>query len=189
MFGLFRKQSIHEPIKKQREDAANSGIGPLILAGLDCDQLPGAHGAFGSATNPIPVNGSIGELKYLGKLRGETGQALMFHRLGSFGSPVVKNLVDRYEVVCLDGTQWNILDFDLYHPRRSKLAPPGYTLTPYNKDLGMDLPYAFGTNALVSDFPFGLPEAVIALYGESPGANFARKISERLQKYEFRRPA
>ena len=187
MFGLFRK-SVHEPVEKQREDAAKLALGPVILGGADCDEVPGGQGPLSSLGNPIPVNGPIGEIKYLGKLRGKTGNALLFHRLGSVSSPAVETPVDVYEVVCLDGTQWNRLYFDSYHPRRSNLAPPGYTLVPYNKDLGMDMPFAFGVNELVPDFPFGLVEAVVQLYGDSPGQAFARKIEERLKQHDFRHP-
>lgn len=186
MFGLFKKV-IHEPIEKQREDAANSGIGLAILNGADCDEVPGGQGPLGSLGNPIPVNGLIGEIKYLGKLRGKTENALMFHRLGSVGSPAIKDPVDVYEVVCLDGTQWNKLHFDCYHPRRSNLAPPGYALVPYNKDLGMDMPFAFGVNEHVPDFPFGLPEAIVRMYGDSPGQALARKVEGRLKQHDFRR--
>jgi len=163
-------------------------LGAQYLNGLDCDQLLNGQGSFGSLENPIPVNGSIGEIKYLVKLRGNTGEPLMFHRIGSMGSSVVKNPVDCYEVVCMDGTQWNHLHFDRYHPRRSNLCPPGYTLVLFNKSLDMDIPYGFGCNTLASDFPYSLSDAIISLYGESPGRAFARRIDERLQVYSFTRP-
>lgn len=195
MFGMFKKPSVHESVEKQREDALNSIdaafreiMGPQMVGGLDCDQLPGGKGDFGSLNNPIPVNGSIGEIKYLVKLRGITGEAVMFHRIGSMGSSAVENPVDCYEVVCMDGTQWNRLHFDFYHPRRSNLAPTGYTLIPFNKSLGMDIPYGFGYNGLVSNFPHSLPDAVVNFYGESPGRAFAKRIEERLRKHQFQRP-
>ncbi len=193
MFGLFKKKDIHEPVEIQRKEAIDSIaapfreiIGQQYLNGLDCDQLPNGRGVFGSLENPIPVNGSIGEIKYLSKLRGNTGNALMFHRIGSMSSSVVDNPVDYYEVVCMDGTQWNQLYFDCYHLRRSNFCPPGYTLMPFNKSLGMDIPYGFGCNRLVSNFPYGLPDAIINLYGERPGAAFARRVKESLQKYSFK---
>lgn len=195
MFSVFKKPSVHEPIEKQLEEALSSiaepfraVLGEKFTDGLDCDQLPNGKGVFGSLDNPIPVNGSIGEIKYLVKLRGKTGEALMFHRIGSMGSSVVEDPVDCYEVVCMDGTQWNRLYFDCYHPRRSNTCPSGYTLVPFNKSLGMDIPYGFGSNGLVTNFPHGLPEAIISLYGESPGGAFARRVEERLRKYSFNRP-
>lgn len=194
MFGIFKKASIHEPVEKQREEALNSvttpfrsTLGRQFLNGLDCDQLPTGKGIFGSLDNPIPVNGAIGEIKYLVKLRGTTGEAVMFHRIGSMGSNTVENPVDCYEVVCMDGTQWNRLYFDCYHPRRSNIAPPGYTLVPFNKSLGMDIPYGFGCNEMVSNFPYDLPDAIIAIYGESPGRAIAKRVEERLNKHQFYR--
>lgn len=196
MFGLFKKPSFHEPVEVQRKEAVGSVAAPFreimgakYLKGLDCDQLPNGRGVFGSLENPIPVNGLIGEIKYLVKLRGTSGEPLMFHRIGSMGSPVVDDPVDCYEVVCMDGTQWNHLHFDCYHPRRSNICPPGYTLMPFDKSLGMDIPYGFGCNSLVSDFPYGLPSAIVSLYGESPGRALARRVEERLQAYSFKRTA
>lgn len=184
MFG-FLKKSIHEPLDIQRRDLGQSAA---MLEGADCDEVPGASGPLGSLTNPIPVNGAVGELKYLVKLRGSTGEAVMFHRLGSVGSPVTENPVDLFEVVCLDATQWNRLYFDCYHPRRSNFAPPGYTLMPYSKDLKMDLPFGFGITGIVENFPHGIPLAVQETYGEM-GEALARRITERLRRHTFTRPA
>lgn len=196
MFGIFRQKVIHEPVSKQKEDLIQSlGGGEFgsvlaqsMLSGLDCDMLPSVQGEFGSRNNPIPVNGSIGEIKYLVKLRGETGQPILFHRVGSLSSKVVKNPVDCYEIVCVDGTQWGKLYFDFYHPRRSNIAPSGYTLTPFDKNLGMDMPYGFGCNSLVNNFPYGLPNVIIACYGDSIGKVFAHKVEKYLSTYLFDKP-
>ena len=185
MFGLFRKQ-IHEPLAKQRADLAQFSPEDrrLILNGLDCDMVPDAIGPFGSVSNPIPVNGPLGEIKYLGKLRGRSGFALFFHRIGSSSSPVCEHSIDVYKTVCMDGTQWATLHFDMYHPRRSNLSPDGFTLMPFDERLKMDIPFAYGVNRLVSDFPHGIPDAIAKPYGES----FARHAQEKLDLYEFRRP-
>lgn len=190
MFDFFKKTQIHEPLELQRKDVLQYPmVSNQILSGIDCDKVPNGKGEFGSLTNPIPVNSSTGEIKYLSKLRGKSGSALLFHRLGSLTSPVCSNPVDCYEIVCKDGSerQWNKLYFDPYHPRRSNLAPKNYTLMPYMKDLKMDLPYGFGTNGIVVDFPFGLPDAVIKMYGEHPGITFARHIQESLNSFDFTR--
>ena len=186
MFGLFKKQ-IHEPVKQQRADLAQypDVFAQQILGGEDCDRLSSGQGAFGSRSNPIPVNGALGEIKYLAKLRGKTGNALFFHRIGSVHSSVTEHSVDLYAVVCLDGTQWNRLYFDLYHPRRSNHAPEGYTLMPFNKGLGMDLPMGYGINEMVDDFPNGLPDMLATIYGSQALARHAR---EWLSKYDFTRP-
>lgn len=192
MFGMFKRRETHESLSLQREDAIegideslSDGLMAKILNGESCDRVPSGYGPFGSATNPIPVNGMLGEIKYLAKLRGATGLALMFHRVGSVSTPVISNPADRYEVVCLDGTQRGYLHFDLYHPRRSNLAPNGYSLVPVHKKLEMDLPYGFGCRHLVNPFPQALPDAIFKVYGESLGGALARQVRERLQRHNF----
>ena len=117
-------KNMHESMEKQKADLGGAGIpdleavGAKMSAGADCDQIPGAQGPFGSPSNPIPVNGPIGERKYLAKLRGQTGQPVMFHRKGSNFSSTVATPVDTFEVVCMDGTQWTQLTFSPYHPRQ-----------------------------------------------------------------------
>jgi hypothetical protein len=95
----------------------------LFLAGEAVDELPNGHGAFGSLKNPIPVNGPIGELAYLSKLRTLAGERLLFHRLGSVDT------IDLFEVVTWSGSNWYLLYLDMYHPRRSRKAPTGFVLS------------------------------------------------------------
>ena len=38
---------------------------------------------------------------------------------------VSEDPVDCYEIVCMDGTQWDRIFLDCYHPRRSNLVPEG----------------------------------------------------------------
>jgi hypothetical protein len=76
----------------------------------------------------------------------------------------------------------------MYHPRRSNLAPDGFSLMQFDRRLGMDLPFAYGVNGLVSNFPYGLPDAIIKFYGNNPGATFARHAQEKLNSYDFNRP-
>lgn len=189
MFGLFKK-NIHEPVDIQRQDIINnhpSYFAKEVLAGDDCDELPESYGGLGSLTNPIPVNGSLGEIKYLAKLRGLSGRALFFHRVSSCNSPVTSNSIDEYEVVCMDGTQWNKLYFDMYHPRRSNKAPKNYSLMLFEKSFGMDLPFAYGVNGFVENFPHSIPELLVKEYGESPGLSFARRAKENLNKFNFKK--
>ena len=196
MFNLFKKTPIHEPVEAQRAEAVSYlPEGPLkellaekYLNGLDCDQLPEGRGPFGSRDNPIPVNGAIGEVKYLAKLRGKTGKPVMFHRPGSMTSDVSEDPVDCYEIVCLDGTQWDRLYFDCYHPRRSNLAPEGYSLQPFDKKIGFDPFFGFGCGSMVDDFPRDLPDAIILEQGERCGEIIVKPIRECLRKFQFQRP-
>lgn len=188
MFKLFRKKiSMHESLEMQMADNENlhPHIANLVSNGLSCDKLPNATGEFGSITNPIPVNGPLGEIKYLGKLRGKTGQSVFFHRIGGTPSSVTNNSVDIFEVVCLDGTQWNKLHFDFYHPRRSNLAPEGYTLIPYKNKFKKDSPFGFGVTSLVSDFPNSLPKVIDDFYGLSK--DISKHAQYCLDTYSFER--
>lgn len=99
----------------------------LIEDGPDCDQLPNATGEFGrSPSNPIPVNGPLGEVVYLSRLTTETGAPVMFHRVGADADgPLV---VDVYEVQAIDGSVRERLFLSMYHPRKTKRPPQGYRL-------------------------------------------------------------
>lgn len=197
MFGLFKKKQkqFHEPIEKQLADVTSTMTdeistlgGKKTLDGLDCDALPSGTGPFGSLNNPIPVNGGIGEIKYLSKLRSPTGHPLFFHRVCSKRSDATPDPVDCFEVISRDGTWLDILHFDRYHPRRSNLMPVGYTLMPYRESLGKDPLGGFGCTHHVADFPKGLPAAVANFYGESMGAPLAEMIETSLQQFDFSRP-
>jgi hypothetical protein len=94
-----------------------------IKRGLAVDKLPTAVGPFGQVeTNPIPVNGAIGELAYLSRLESLNKSHLLFHRLGSV------NFIDVYETVSINGRHWDLLFLDPYHLTKSKLAPEGFRL-------------------------------------------------------------
>ena len=51
------------------------------------DKDPNGTGPFGFIeTNPIPVNGPIGQLAYLSRLETQAGQRILFHRVGAIGT-------------------------------------------------------------------------------------------------------
>ena len=119
-----------------------------IADGLDCDELPEAKGEFGrSPTNPIPTNGPIGEVIYLSRLRTASGSPVMFHRVRSEDGLI--GAVDVYEVLSLDGTVNETLFLSMYHPRKSKKVPHGYT---YTSKLDPDN-FTYGVNHIVANFP------------------------------------
>ena len=92
----------------------------LLNSAPAIDERPDGQGAFGlDQRNPIPVNGAIGELAYLSRLETNNGERMMFHRIGSI------NTIDVFEAVTYSGSGWLIFFVDLYHPRRSRKAPPG----------------------------------------------------------------
>jgi hypothetical protein len=120
----------------------------LMIKGSDGDENIGAYGPFGtSATNPIPVNGPIGQLLYLSSLR-INDQRILFHRLGS-----VQN-VDIFECVNVKGTNWKLLYLDMYHPRKSRRAPEGFSIATDNVLLS-------GVTYQVADFPNSLYSGIV----------------------------
>lgn len=121
----------------------------LVVGGINCDKIPGAHGDFGRVpTNPIPVNGPMGQVLYLSRLRtSDTKKPIMFHRAGS--TTVGEGSVDMYEVLSTDNRVREYLYLSLYHPRKSTLAPSGYIL---QKAFDAGNPM-FGVNFMVDQFP------------------------------------
>lgn len=89
------------------------------------DKSPNGSGPFGLCkTNPIPTNGPIGELAYLSKLVTNGGERILFHRLGAADN------IDIFEAVTFSGGQWFIFFLDMYHPKKSRIAPDGFRLSP-----------------------------------------------------------
>ena len=162
MFNIFKKKFPDESLEEQRVDLerfASNGI-EEFLGGLSCDELPDASGDFGrSITNPIPVNGPTGEIKYLNRLRNENGVGFIFHRLGPIESTIPERLFDVFEVVSFDGMNWDILYLDMYHPRRTTKAPKEYHLSEYNPSVH-SLPVGFGTHYRDPRFPFGISKFI-----------------------------
>ncbi len=185
MFNLFKK-TIHESEHDQIEELKSEAIGTLALAGENCDSITGGIGEFGfSYNNPIPVNGDLGTYKYLAKLCSPSLHKLFFHRLGSLPNEINDHPIDAYEIVNQIGTIWDIIFIDFYHPRRSNIAPQGYSLKPYNKKIG-DMPFAFGVNIYCNDFPNDLPEKIKIHSG--PPYSFANMASSSIQENNFSPP-
>ena len=142
------------------------------------DKDPNGTGPFGfSETNPIPVNGPIGQLAYLSKLETAKGERILFHRIGAV------NTIDVFEAVTFSGSEWFILFVDLYHPRRSRLTPEGFRFT---QEVGQfsgfhkfctDFPYDF-VEMKQSESESGLSMAYIAI----------SKVMEPIQSRAYQRP-
>lgn len=123
----------------------------VIEAAPAVDELPGAKGEFGRCiTNPVPVNGAVGELAYLSRLVTPSGAGLFGHRLGHI------DRVDVYETVSTDGKTWDVLYLSVYHPRKGRKAPSGYRLARARKRP----PFITCTNFRVDGFPFPMEAAI-----------------------------
>lgn len=127
---LFGKSALDQALDRVRdfvdnEATQNEHYPPMFWDLVASHKRPAqTTGAFGRAVgNPVPVNGMLGELAYLSKLRTESGQRLFFHRLGAIGT------CDVFEAVSFDGKHWDVLFLDPYNRTRSRTAPSGYTVS------------------------------------------------------------
>lgn len=150
----------------------------LIRSKAPCDEKAGATGDFGmSPRNAIPVNGPIGQLAYLSKLRTNRREGLFFHRIGAVGS------IDVFESVSMSGNEWFIFFLDMYYPRRSRKAPFSLSLSPNPSQFS-------GFTNYCRDFPHDFSEA--KLRNSDSGLNFAyiplSKAQAVLEKGTFERP-
>ena len=189
MFTIFTKKNADETLEEQNKDAAMYPrfMRDRILSGIDCDKIPNATGEFGtSAMNPIPVNGIRGELKYLSRLCTNDGTRFIFHRLGSIFQNDFEQMIDVYEIVSWDGKVWDILFFDMYHPRRSTLSPSGYKFTVYD-ELFNKLVLGTGSNEIVADFPIGILKVLISKY-DSLGEKVAKNLEPIIKSIKFEPP-
>lgn len=170
--GSKKKQHAVEAINSvelQNETLKRTGFGRKYEAGGSVDQLPNAQGEFGRVpTNPIPVNGSYGEVTYLSRLRVKaTGAIVVFQRIGSCGSnEVCDNPVDGFEIVSLDGSFKDELFFDMYHDGQSSKVPEGYIMLE-------ELAGLTGVPDRIKDFPNGIYEAVAQYSKRVFGSNLA----------------
>jgi len=150
----------------------------LIHSKAPCDEKAGATGDFGmSAANPIPVNGPIGQLAYISKLRTNSGDGLFFHRIGAVGA------IDVFEAVSMPGSEWFIFFLNMYYTRRSRKAPTGLSISSEPSQFS-------GFTQHCRDFPRDFPEAKQGNGGS--GLNFAyislSKAQAALKKGTFERP-
>jgi len=83
-------------------------------------------------------------LDNIGQMR--AGDHLLFHRIASI------DRIDVFEAVMMTSSEWHIFYLDLYHPRRSRLAPEGFKLATRAAQFS-------GFNQLCPDFPYGFPQA------------------------------
>ena len=162
----FQLEFVHPVMKK------------MIEAGPVFDRNPKGTGPFGFVdTNPIPVNGPIGELAYLSRLETSSGQRLLFHRLGSIGT------IDAFEAVSFDGKDWFVFFVDFYHPKKSRVAPEGLRFT-------KDLAQFSGFTSHCENFPYDFIEKKSAQPSSPVSLAYIAmsKVSPLLQAKVYKRP-
>lgn len=176
-----------EPIAEQRAKALEEFKASRAITGVkttkiykSCNQLSSREGEFGhSQNNPIPVNRVKGSIIYLSRLRCNCANALFFHRLGSMENSKMNIMVDVYETVCTIGNHWDILFLHMYHPRRSKFAPRGYSFARCHP-IFSKFPFAYGTNLRTNDFPFKLSDSFLSV--NSLGNSFKMRFTANYDK-------
>jgi len=150
----------------------------LVVSGSVYDIDPNGTGAFGYIeTNPIPVNGPLGEITYLSRLETDKGERIIFQRLGALNS------IDVYEAVTFSGSEWFLFFMDFYHPKKSKITPKGFS---FMDGLGQ----LSGFNKFSPDFPY---DFVAMKQGErESGLSMAfigvSKVTEQINARAFKRP-
>lgn len=163
------------------EDAQNDlylpDVSAALVSGAAVDRIENAPGDFGrDVRNPIPVNGVLGELIYISHLVTSSGSRLVGHRIGTAAN------VDIYEVAAIDGTAWDVLFFDLYHPRRSRAAPTGLQIKPDT--------WILATNYRLDDFPQGIRVGVTRSTREFIGIPFVGPaLHDESRFHELHRPS
>jgi hypothetical protein len=97
-------------------------------SGISDDVFPFGVGKYAfSLDNPIPCYTIPGSYTYLSQLRWN-GQPIKYGRLGSFGSKVVANSIDGYEIQSSDGQSLGTIYISPYQQKNSTKPPEGFTL-------------------------------------------------------------
>jgi len=194
MFNFIKKllgagaRSDDETLNEQIQDILPAGLIQLAVAGENCDSIAGASGLFGlEHTNPVPVNGIKGEIKYINRLLCPCGKYLMAHRLGSIKAPGSEGAVDVYETVCSELAHWDIMYFHFYHPRRSLMVPKNYSRDAFHSQFSKTI-IGMTTNTACRNFPAGMGQIVTEMLGPTFGASVMKKIGYKTSQ-PFKRPA
>lgn len=159
-------------------DMMNPAMKEIIKSRPSYDRDPNGSGPFGfCATNPIPVNGPVGQLAYLSKLETDKGERILFHRIGAI------NTIDVFEAVTFSGSEWFIFFTDFYHPRRSRLTPDGFKFTQV-------LPQFSGFHKFCKNFPYDFAEMKASEQGSTLSMAYIplSKVMEQIQNKVFKRP-
>ncbi len=85
------------------------------------------------STNPIPTNGLKGTIHYLNRLRTPQGDKFCYQRLGSLVDPQDRHPIDIFEVCSFQLDLRQVLFFDPYCSRRSRIPPDGLLLLGIDK--------------------------------------------------------
>ncbi len=146
-----------------------------ILKQNECNRACSPGYGF-SPSDPIRVNGPLGEQLYIAMLRGMDGQAVIGHRLGS-----LKQL-DIFEVATSDFTQWAVLVFDMYYLSKDTVAPAGFIIDPSG------IRTLTATNRFMAHFPSNFYSELIDAVSEQIGFPLVNTLLSDIQSDGITRP-
>jgi hypothetical protein len=146
-----------------------------ILKQNECNRACSPGYGF-SPSDPIRVNGPLGEQLYIAMLRGLDGQAVIGHRLGS-----LKQL-DIFEVATSDFTQWAVLVFDMYYLSKDAVAPAGFIIDPSG------IRTLTATNRFMAHFPSNFYSELIDAVSEQIGFPLVNTLLSDIQSDGITRP-
>jgi len=139
-------------------DAAQISAIPGLAENLSVNTLSRQTSKIYGLTpsDPIRVNGPIGELTYISRLSNRQGHGFIGHRLGS------KRGLDAFEVVSADGQEWLILWFDMYWDAKDLFSPLDLRLTSA-RDPWPDggVPGLSATSSYIESFPINCSSELI----------------------------
>jgi hypothetical protein len=128
-FYLRRKAKEREKKRQESLDSFDTLIETFDLIDLDpalINIIPEGEGPFGLCKqNPIPVNGEIGEVYYLSRLRTENNTKVQYKRRGSTRSWNIPRPIDIYQI-SVEGKKICDLYLCPYYTTNSELAPEGF---------------------------------------------------------------
>jgi hypothetical protein len=146
-----------------------------ILKQNECNRAYSPGYGF-SPSDPIRVNGPLGEQLYIAMLRGLDGQAVIGHRLGSL------NQLDIFEVATSDFTQWAVLVFDMYYLSKDTVAPAGFIIDPSG------IRTLTATNRFMAHFPCNFYSELIDAVSEQIGFPLVNTLLSDIQSDGIARP-
>ena len=125
-----------------------------------------------SASDPIRVNGPIGEIVYISRLKSPNNKGYLGHRLGSL------NGLDIFEIVSDDFKDWKIIYLDMYWKTKDAFAPNG---TSYSTDaIGIS-----ATNSFMARFPANFWQEALIATEQQFGIPFIVKLYLKDIDYEI----